>query len=67
MFVYCLFFMFVSGLLVIIVAVEYIGRKKSMAMCFFVFSLCLLPLYACTGRYVCPWVLFYHIGTAATY
>ncbi|XP_026209573.1 synaptic vesicle 2-related protein-like isoform X2 [Anabas testudineus] len=38
------------GLLVILVAVEYIGRKKSMALCFFMFSLFILPLYACIGR-----------------
>ncbi|KAM6902105.1 synaptic vesicle 2-related protein [Xenentodon cancila] len=38
------------GLLVILVAVEYIGRKKSMALCFFMFSLCILPLFACIGR-----------------
>ncbi|XP_061590175.1 synaptic vesicle 2-related protein-like [Cololabis saira] len=38
------------GLLVIVGAVEYIGRKKSMALCFFMFSLCILPLFACIGR-----------------
>uniref|UniRef100_A0A3Q3LTV0 Synaptic vesicle 2-related protein-like n=1 Tax=Mastacembelus armatus TaxID=205130 RepID=A0A3Q3LTV0_9TELE len=38
------------GLLVILLAVEYIGRKRSLALCFFVFSLCILPLYACIGR-----------------
>ncbi|XP_035523979.1 synaptic vesicle 2-related protein-like [Morone saxatilis] len=38
------------GLLVILLAVDYIGRKKSMALCFFMFSLCILPLYACIGR-----------------
>ncbi|KAK2819139.1 hypothetical protein Q5P01_024700 [Channa striata] len=38
------------GLLVILLAVEYIGRKKSMALCFFMFSLFILPLYACIGR-----------------
>ncbi|XP_053195452.1 synaptic vesicle 2-related protein [Scomber japonicus] len=37
------------GLLIILV-VDRIGRKKSMAVCFFMFSLCILPLYACTGR-----------------
>uniref|UniRef100_A0A3Q3FQT5 SV2 related protein b n=1 Tax=Labrus bergylta TaxID=56723 RepID=A0A3Q3FQT5_9LABR len=26
-----------------------IGRKKSMTLCFFMFSLCILPLYACIG------------------
>ncbi|XP_058473459.1 synaptic vesicle 2-related protein [Solea solea] len=38
------------GLLVIIFAIEYLGRKKSMALCFLMFSLFLLPLYACIGR-----------------
>ncbi|KAM3599389.1 uncharacterized protein V6R79_004804 [Siganus canaliculatus] len=38
------------GLLVTLVAVDRIGRKRSMAMCFFVFSLSILPLYACIGR-----------------
>lgn len=57
--IYALCFMFVSGLLVILVAVERIGRKWSMALCFFMFSLCILPLYACIGRYVCLCVLFY--------
>nr|XP_046231715.1 synaptic vesicle 2-related protein-like [Scatophagus argus] len=38
------------GLLVALVAVDRIGRKKSMGLCFFMFSLCILPLYACIGR-----------------
>ncbi|XP_041666262.1 synaptic vesicle 2-related protein-like [Cheilinus undulatus] len=38
------------GILVIVVAIDRIGRKKSMALCFFMFSLCILPLYACIGR-----------------
>ncbi|XP_029024039.1 synaptic vesicle 2-related protein [Betta splendens] len=38
------------GLLVILLAVEYVGRKKSMALCFFMFSLFVLPLFACIGR-----------------
>ncbi|KAF0031456.1 synaptic vesicle 2-related protein [Scophthalmus maximus] len=38
------------GLIVTLLAVECIGRKKSMALCFFMFSLCILPLYACIGR-----------------
>ncbi|XP_073334329.1 synaptic vesicle 2-related protein-like [Pagrus major] len=38
------------GLLVILLLVDHIGRKRSMAMCFFMFSLCILPLYACVGR-----------------
>ncbi|KAM8742834.1 synaptic vesicle 2-related protein [Acanthopagrus schlegelii] len=38
------------GLLVILLLVDRIGRKKSLAVCFFMFSLCCLPLYACIGR-----------------
>uniref|UniRef100_A0A8C6PKD4 Synaptic vesicle 2-related protein-like n=1 Tax=Nothobranchius furzeri TaxID=105023 RepID=A0A8C6PKD4_NOTFU len=38
------------GLLVILLAVDYLGRKKSMAICFFMFSLFVLPLFACIGR-----------------
>ncbi|KAM4532976.1 synaptic vesicle 2-related protein isoform 2-T2 [Fundulus diaphanus] len=38
------------GLLIILFAVDYLGRKKSMALCFFMFSLCILPLFACIGR-----------------
>ncbi|XP_005755960.1 synaptic vesicle 2-related protein-like, partial [Pundamilia nyererei] len=36
--------------LVVLLLVDYIGRKKSMALCFLMFSLCILPLYACIGR-----------------
>ncbi|XP_019937580.1 synaptic vesicle 2-related protein-like [Paralichthys olivaceus] len=38
------------GLVLALLAVECIGRKKSMALCFFIFSLSILPLYACIGR-----------------
>lgn len=38
------------GLLVIVLAVDRIGRRQSLALCFFMFSLCILPLYACIGR-----------------
>uniref|UniRef100_A0AAQ5X4X1 Major facilitator superfamily (MFS) profile domain-containing protein n=1 Tax=Amphiprion ocellaris TaxID=80972 RepID=A0AAQ5X4X1_AMPOC len=38
------------GLLVILLAVDHIGRKRSMALCFFMFSLCILPLFACIER-----------------
>ncbi|MEQ2267230.1 hypothetical protein XENORESO_003311, partial [Xenotaenia resolanae] len=38
------------GLLISLFAVDYLGRKKSMAICFFMFSLCILPLFACIGR-----------------
>ncbi|XP_070706529.1 synaptic vesicle 2-related protein-like isoform X2 [Pempheris klunzingeri] len=50
------------GLLVILVAVDRIGRKKSMALCFFMFSLCILPLYVCTGRTALT--IFIFIGRA---
>lgn len=46
-------FLFFLGLLIILFAVDYLGRKKSMAICFFMFSLCILPLYACIGRWDC--------------
>ncbi|TNN73753.1 Synaptic vesicle 2-related protein [Liparis tanakae] len=38
------------GLLVILLVIDRIGRKKTLALCFFVFSLSLLPIYACIGR-----------------
>ncbi|XP_044029764.1 synaptic vesicle 2-related protein [Siniperca chuatsi] len=38
------------GLFVILLAVDRIGRKKSMALCFFGFSLCIPPSVACIGR-----------------
>ncbi|XP_059214395.1 synaptic vesicle 2-related protein [Centropristis striata] len=38
------------GVLLIIVAIERIGRKKSLALCFFMFSLFILTLYACMNR-----------------
>ncbi|XP_028273579.1 synaptic vesicle 2-related protein isoform X2 [Parambassis ranga] len=50
------------GLLVIILAIEYIGRRKSLALCFFVFSLSILPLYACIGRIALTIIIF--IGRA---
>lgn len=46
------------GLLVLIVAVDRIGRKQSMALCFFLFSLCILPLYACIGRLAITILIF---------
>lgn len=42
--------MFAAGLLIVILGVERIGRKKSMALCFFMLSLFILPLYACIDR-----------------
>ncbi|XP_029300467.1 synaptic vesicle 2-related protein [Cottoperca gobio] len=38
------------GILVVLLAIDRIGRKKSMALCFFMFSLSMLPLFACIGR-----------------
>ncbi|XP_071755863.1 synaptic vesicle 2-related protein [Centroberyx gerrardi] len=38
------------GLLVTLWAIDRLGRRKTMALCFFVFSLCIIPLYACIGR-----------------
>uniref|UniRef100_A0A3P8Z0F0 Synaptic vesicle 2-related protein n=2 Tax=Esox lucius TaxID=8010 RepID=A0A3P8Z0F0_ESOLU len=38
------------GLFVTLFVIDRIGRKKSMAMCFLMFSVCILPLYACIGR-----------------
>uniref|UniRef100_A0A4W6CQW9 SV2 related protein b n=1 Tax=Lates calcarifer TaxID=8187 RepID=A0A4W6CQW9_LATCA len=38
------------GIFVILLAVECIGRKKSMGLSFFMFSLFTLPLCACIGR-----------------
>ncbi|KAI2664870.1 Synaptic vesicle 2-related protein [Labeo rohita] len=39
-----------GGLLVTLWAIDRLGRRKTMALCFFVFSLCIVPLYACVGR-----------------
>ncbi|XP_067106582.1 synaptic vesicle 2-related protein-like [Osmerus mordax] len=38
------------GLLLTLCVIERIGRKKTMALSFLVFSLSVLPLYACIGR-----------------
>ncbi|KPP61922.1 synaptic vesicle 2-related protein-like, partial [Scleropages formosus] len=38
------------GLLVTLWAIDRLGRRKTMALCFLVFSLCMVPLYACVGR-----------------
>uniref|UniRef100_A0A672ZRV6 Synaptic vesicle 2-related protein-like n=1 Tax=Sphaeramia orbicularis TaxID=375764 RepID=A0A672ZRV6_9TELE len=46
------------GLLVIIVVIDRIGRKRSMALCFFMFSLCIVPLYACIGRLAITILIF---------
>ncbi|XP_022050281.2 synaptic vesicle 2-related protein [Acanthochromis polyacanthus] len=46
------------GLLVILLAVDHIGRKRSMALCFFLFSLCILPLFACIERIALTILIF---------
>ncbi|KAJ3603925.1 hypothetical protein NHX12_028666 [Muraenolepis orangiensis] len=38
------------GLLVTLWAIDRLGRRKTMALCFFIYSLCIIPLYACVGR-----------------
>uniref|UniRef100_A0A8C1YM73 Synaptic vesicle 2-related protein n=1 Tax=Cyprinus carpio TaxID=7962 RepID=A0A8C1YM73_CYPCA len=38
------------GLLVTLWAIDRLGRRMTMALCFFVFSLCIVPLYGCVGR-----------------
>uniref|UniRef100_A0A3B4B2G9 Synaptic vesicle 2-related protein n=1 Tax=Periophthalmus magnuspinnatus TaxID=409849 RepID=A0A3B4B2G9_9GOBI len=36
-------------LLVTLWAIDRLGRRKTMALCFFIFSLCIIPLYGCVG------------------
>ncbi|XP_063050292.1 synaptic vesicle 2-related protein [Engraulis encrasicolus] len=38
------------GLLVTLWAIDRIGRRKTMALCFITFAICILLLYACVGR-----------------
>ncbi|KAL2092798.1 hypothetical protein ACEWY4_012596 [Coilia grayii] len=38
------------GLLVTLWAIDRIGRRKTMALCFLTFAICILLLYACVGR-----------------
>ncbi|KAK2902124.1 synaptic vesicle 2-related protein [Channa argus] len=38
------------GLLVTLWAIDRLGRRRTMALCFLVFSLCIIPLYGCVGR-----------------
>ncbi|XP_015221729.1 synaptic vesicle 2-related protein isoform X1 [Lepisosteus oculatus] len=38
------------GLIVTLWVIDRIGRKKTMALCFFIFSICILPMFACVGR-----------------
>lgn len=41
------------GPILLLFLLDRIGRKKSFALCFLMFSLFVLPMYACLGRYVC--------------
>ncbi|TNM91949.1 hypothetical protein fugu_018961 [Takifugu bimaculatus] len=41
----------VPGPILLVFLVDRIGRKKSFAICFLMFSLFVLPMYACLGRY----------------
>ncbi|KAJ0057321.1 hypothetical protein NL108_002276 [Boleophthalmus pectinirostris] len=38
------------GILIVLFAIDRIGRKRSMTLSFFMFALCILPMYACIGR-----------------
>lgn len=40
------------GPILLVFLLDRIGRKKSFALCFLMFSLFVLPMYACPGRYV---------------
>ncbi|XP_044296693.1 synaptic vesicle 2-related protein isoform X3 [Varanus komodoensis] len=46
------------GVLVTLWVIDWIGRKKTMALCFFVFSFCSLLLFLCVGRQVLTVLLF---------
>ncbi|XP_042297895.1 synaptic vesicle 2-related protein isoform X2 [Sceloporus undulatus] len=46
------------GVLVTLWVIDRIGRKKTMALCFFVFSFCSLLLFLCVGRKVLTVLLF---------
>ncbi|XP_019727766.1 synaptic vesicle 2-related protein isoform X2 [Hippocampus comes] len=50
------------GLVVVLGTVDCLGRKKSMALPLFIFTLSLLPLYACIGRTALT--IFIFIGRA---
>ncbi|XP_049594164.1 synaptic vesicle 2-related protein [Syngnathus scovelli] len=50
------------GLVVVLGTVDCLGRKKSMALPLFIFTLSLLPLYACIGRVALT--VFIFIGRA---
>ncbi|XP_033845976.1 synaptic vesicle 2-related protein [Periophthalmus magnuspinnatus] len=38
------------GILIVLFAIDRIGRKRSMTLGFFMFALCILPMYSCIGR-----------------
>ncbi|XP_072310089.1 synaptic vesicle 2-related protein-like [Eucyclogobius newberryi] len=38
------------GILIVMLTIDRLGRKRSMALSFFMFTLCILPMYACIGR-----------------
>ncbi|XP_068609300.1 synaptic vesicle 2-related protein-like [Brachionichthys hirsutus] len=46
------------GVLFFLLMVDRIGRKISLALCFFMFSLFILPLHACVGRVVLTIFIF---------
>ncbi|XP_067294853.1 synaptic vesicle 2-related protein isoform X2 [Pseudorasbora parva] len=46
------------GVLISVWMIDRIGRRKSMALFFLAFSLCILPLYACTQRTVLTVFIF---------
>ncbi|XP_068183752.1 synaptic vesicle 2-related protein-like isoform X1 [Antennarius striatus] len=50
------------GIFGVLLMVERIGRKNSMALCFFIYFLVMLPLYACIGRI--PLTIFIFIARA---
>ncbi|XP_030643373.1 synaptic vesicle 2-related protein-like [Chanos chanos] len=52
-----------TGLFVVLWVVDRLGRRKSIVLCFFIFALCILPLYACTGRTVL--IVFIFLARAA--
>lgn len=43
---------FLPGVLVTLWIIDRLGRKKTMALCFVIFSLCSLLLFICVGRWV---------------
>lgn len=41
---------FLAGVLVTLWIIDRLGRKKTMALCFIIFSFCSLLLFICVGR-----------------